>query len=107
MVRRRIVAEELRWRQSHTGRCDKTADHGFVPALEIAGIYRDLRKGLEDAKNEPGAADSITTRWRCAGSRVASPPALPTIAAGRLERNEHSCTRIGRCPGTACVRHEP
>jgi hypothetical protein len=26
-------------------------------ALEIAGIYRDLRKGLEDAKDEPGAAD--------------------------------------------------
>jgi hypothetical protein len=27
------------------------------PALEIAGLYRDLRKGLEDTKNEPGAAD--------------------------------------------------
>ena len=26
-------------------------------ALEIAGIYRDLRKALEDAKDEPGAAD--------------------------------------------------
>jgi hypothetical protein len=26
-------------------------------ALEIAGIYRALRKGLEDAKDEPGAAD--------------------------------------------------
>jgi hypothetical protein len=26
-------------------------------APEIAGIYRDLRKGREDAKDEPGAAD--------------------------------------------------
>lgn len=26
-------------------------------ALEIAGIYRDLRKALEDSKDEPGAAD--------------------------------------------------
>jgi uncharacterized protein YjbI with pentapeptide repeats len=36
-----------------TPRLDRT-----VPtALEIAGIYRDLRKALEDAKDEPGAAD--------------------------------------------------
>jgi hypothetical protein len=26
-------------------------------ALEIAAVYRSLRKGLEDSKNEPGAAD--------------------------------------------------
>lgn len=39
------------------GRRDKASRRGFVPAPEIAGIYRDLRKGMEDAKNEPGAAD--------------------------------------------------
>ena len=54
--RRRILAEELRWRQAHTGGT-KTGDADFLPAPEIAEIYRDLRKGLEEAKNEPGAAD--------------------------------------------------
>jgi len=37
---------------------DGAGSNDSVPtALEIAGIYRDLRKGLEDAKDEPGAAD--------------------------------------------------
>jgi hypothetical protein len=34
-----------------------TATPRVPTALEIAGTYRDLRKGLEDAKDEPGAAD--------------------------------------------------
>ena len=60
---RRLLAEEVAWREKHTiGILDQT----FVPgqttrlppaAADIAGIYRDLRKGLEDAKNEPEAAD--------------------------------------------------
>jgi uncharacterized protein YjbI with pentapeptide repeats len=54
--RRRIIAEELRWRQAHTGG-GKTGNADLLPAPEIAAIYRDLRKGLEEAKNEPGAAD--------------------------------------------------
>ncbi len=57
MTRRRMITEELQWRRSHSRRADQTTDRHFLPALEIAGIYRDLRKGLEDAKNEPGAAD--------------------------------------------------
>ena len=57
MVRRRMITEELQWRKAHTHRRDKTTDGEFLPAVEIAGIYRDLRKGLEDAKNEPVAAD--------------------------------------------------
>jgi hypothetical protein len=57
MIRRIVIAEELDWRRHHQGRRDKTAGAGFVPAPEIASIYRDLRKGMEDAKNEPGAAD--------------------------------------------------
>jgi len=57
MVRRSVIAEELQWRAAHRRR-DKTTDREFLPStLGIAGIYRDLRKGLEDAKNEPGAAD--------------------------------------------------
>ena len=58
MIRRRIIAEELQWREAHTHRRDKTTDREILPAGEIAEIYRALRKGLEDAKNEPGG-----TRW--------------------------------------------
>jgi uncharacterized protein YjbI with pentapeptide repeats len=57
MIRRTVIAEELDWRRHHRGRRDDTSRGGFVPAPEIASIYRDLRKGMEDAKNEPGAAD--------------------------------------------------
>ncbi len=53
-TRRAVIADELRWRGSHT---PLHVDGDFVPAAEIAGTYRELRKGLEDAKNEPGAAD--------------------------------------------------
>ena len=56
MARRRIIAEELRWRQAHSGGA-KAGHADFLPAPEIAGIYRDLRKGLEEAKTESGAAD--------------------------------------------------
>lgn len=56
MGRRRIIVEELRWRQAHTGRAE-AAKVSCLSALDIAEIYRDLRKGLEEAKNEPGAAD--------------------------------------------------
>jgi uncharacterized protein YjbI with pentapeptide repeats len=63
---RQVIFEEAQWRQVHTrgwaptfttpAASAKPSDP--VPtALEIAGIYRDLRKGLEDAKDEPGAAD--------------------------------------------------
>jgi hypothetical protein len=63
---RQVIFEEAQWRQVHTRgwaptSTTPTASAGPndpVPtALEIAGIYRDLRKGLEDAKDEPGAAD--------------------------------------------------
>ncbi|MEU2004496.1 pentapeptide repeat-containing protein [Rhodococcus sp. NPDC019627] len=57
-TRRRVIVEEIRWRQVHTkGWGEAGPSEELLPALEIAGIYRDLRKGLEDAKNEPGAAD--------------------------------------------------
>jgi uncharacterized protein YjbI with pentapeptide repeats len=62
---RQVIFEEAQWRQEHTHGWALTSTtaasgkpNGPVPtALEIAGIYRDLRKGLEDAKDEPGAAD--------------------------------------------------
>jgi uncharacterized protein YjbI with pentapeptide repeats len=63
---RRIIFEELLWRQAHTrgwsptfttGTARAKVDRAVPTALVVAGIYRDLRKGLEDAKDEPGAAD--------------------------------------------------
>jgi len=58
-TRRRVVEEEIRWRRVHTRGWGPSPPVGPapIPALEIAGIYRDLRKGLEDTKDEPGAAD--------------------------------------------------
>jgi hypothetical protein len=85
-TRRRMIAEEFDWREKHAARAtvgrgvtpddddDRRADsklvgvarrgqgfwlvkHDSLSALDIAAIYRDLRKGLEDAKNEPAAAD--------------------------------------------------
>lgn len=58
-TRRRMIVEEIRWRKSHTrvGNNASTIEAAPLSALEIAGIYRNLRKGLEDSKNEPEAAD--------------------------------------------------
>ena len=55
---RRLIAEEIRWRRAHSGpKKHRDPAGAALSAPEIAGIYRDLRKGLEDVKNEPGAAD--------------------------------------------------
>jgi hypothetical protein len=65
-TRRRTLAEEHHWRQA------QPKGEGWDPAepqlrgrdklepvrpAEIAALYRALRKGLEDTKDEPGAAD--------------------------------------------------
>jgi hypothetical protein len=68
---RQVLAEECRWRQTQPGwrgrRWRHTTSELFRSPLlkgarrpepaELAAIYRRLRKGREDAKNEPGAAD--------------------------------------------------
>ena len=46
--KRRAIAEEHAWRSR--------SPDALTPR-RIAGIYRSLRKGLEERKNEPGAAD--------------------------------------------------
>lgn len=61
-TRRCVIAEEIHWRQQHDkgrGWDNLRAGPGVTPvsAPTVAGIYRELRKGMEDAKNEPGAAD--------------------------------------------------
>lgn len=56
---RRVLAEEHQWRASQPG-----AVPGWVPGtgraagpLQLAPVYRALRKAFEDGKHEPGAAD--------------------------------------------------
>jgi uncharacterized protein YjbI with pentapeptide repeats len=49
VTKRRIISEEILWRRD--------PDASKLLAADIAGIYRDLRKSLEDVKNEPEAAD--------------------------------------------------
>jgi hypothetical protein len=62
---RQVIAEERTWRRAH-GSARWTAPPwptwaGDEPAVldagQIAGLYRALRKGREDAKDEPGGAD--------------------------------------------------
>ncbi|WAC90211.1 pentapeptide repeat-containing protein [Mycobacterium sp. Aquia_213] len=58
MNRRRILAEELKWRRAHDRSLKAPKEKiDFPPAPDISEVYRDLRKGLEESKNEPGAAD--------------------------------------------------
>ncbi|WP_249353633.1 pentapeptide repeat-containing protein [Rhodococcus sp. USK13] len=56
---RNIIAEELLWRRAHSRGWGPTpADDTKIPdGIRVASIYRELRKGFEDAKNAPGAAD--------------------------------------------------
>jgi hypothetical protein len=69
-TRRRTLAEEHRWRERHRGslmfswyppechapRWLARPEQALGPG-QIAPLYRAMRKGLEDLKNEPGAAD--------------------------------------------------
>jgi uncharacterized protein YjbI with pentapeptide repeats len=71
-TRRKTLAEEQHWRASRTGRwrqrgwypeaCKLPASHraqrpAVLSPAQVAVLYRELRKGREDAKDEPGAAD--------------------------------------------------
>jgi hypothetical protein len=71
-ARRKTLAEEQHWRATRPGRwraagwyprvCQPPASPkaeapGVVEPARLAALYRELRKGREDAKDEPGAAD--------------------------------------------------
>jgi hypothetical protein len=65
-TRRRVIADEVRWRLEHSSRPDDWAsvaawpdDHPpeLLAAEQVAALYRDLRKGREDNRDEPGATD--------------------------------------------------
>ncbi|KMS91001.1 metal transporter [Streptomyces regensis] len=58
-IRRRTLAEEHHWRATRYGDGWTPAPPGVEthePAV-LAPVYRQLRKALEDGRNEPGAAD--------------------------------------------------
>lgn len=57
--RRRVLLEERLWRSRRGSRGWPTLEGADVApdATEIAELYRSLRSGLEQARNEPGAAD--------------------------------------------------
>jgi uncharacterized protein YjbI with pentapeptide repeats len=72
-ARRKTIAEEQQWRASRLGR--RRPEGGWYPPVcrppaflkteppavldpsRLAALYRELRKGREDARDEPGAAD--------------------------------------------------
>lgn len=59
-TRRRVLAEEDRWRTTtrrSSGWGATSLSSQALSADRISVLYRQLRKGAEDAKNEPGAAD--------------------------------------------------
>ncbi len=68
-TRRKVLAEEVAWRAAHPGRPALTRDGWTQPGrtaapptpaaepAQLAVLYRQLRKALEDAKDSPGAAD--------------------------------------------------
>ncbi|RKE17648.1 pentapeptide repeat-containing protein [Streptomyces sp. TLI_171] len=63
--RRKVIAEEAHWRAlapGPDGRGWPTGPHHAVPGLgpatgDLAGVYQQLRKAFEEARNEPDAAD--------------------------------------------------
>jgi Pentapeptide repeats (9 copies) len=61
---RQVIAEERAWRAHRSGRWTNPVwpawaddEPAVLEAGHIAGLYRALRKGREDAKDEPGATD--------------------------------------------------
>jgi uncharacterized protein YjbI with pentapeptide repeats len=97
--RRRVIAEERAWRarrSRHWTAPEWPEWAGETPAVleagQIAGLYRALRKGREDSRDEPGAADYYYgememrrhARIHTAGSEASG--FTGGVARGRTER---------------------
>jgi hypothetical protein len=90
---RQVLAEECDWRQAQGGRAARRWRHTtsplFRPRLlgeacrlhrsEVATLYRQLRKGREDAKNEPGAASFYYGECELRRHALATPAAERAI----------------------------
>ena len=119
-ARRKTLAEEQHWRAARPGRwrpagwyppaCQPPASaqaeeaagaRGLVEPARLAALYRELRKGREDAKDEPGAADfyygECEMRRRDPGRRPSGRPLLPPVGRRSTSGNPPS-PRRGR-PG--------
>jgi hypothetical protein len=95
---RQVIAEERAWRSARgSGQWtkpvwpdfgDKEPEPAVLEAGQIAGLYRALRKGREDAKDEPGAGDfyygEMEMRRHARRSDTSSRPGAPS--RGRVER---------------------
>ncbi|MFJ8752936.1 pentapeptide repeat-containing protein [Streptomyces sp. NPDC102441] len=108
-TRRRTLAEEHHWRAHQPGAAPgwNTAvlGSGRVGPLQLAPVYRALRKAFEDGKHEPGAADFyygememrrhahdipqserflLTSYWALSGYGLRASRALAWLAASML-----------------------
>jgi hypothetical protein len=83
--RRQTLAEEHRWRQRNGAWGWDGGDHeGEIPTAEqLASLYRALRKGREDIKDEPGAADFYYGEMEMRRQKEASRSAPPTRFSAR------------------------
>ena len=91
---RQVIAEERTWRAHRAGRWTEPAwppwaddEPAVLEAAQIAGLYRALRKGREDAKDEPGAVDFYYGEMemrRHARGNGSNRPRAPS--RGRVER---------------------
>ncbi len=79
-TKRQVIAAERFWRSARGDKgwdCPRSVQHYpefLLDAARVAALYRALRKGSEDRKNEPGAADfyygEMEMRRLCAGTRT-------------------------------------
>jgi uncharacterized protein YjbI with pentapeptide repeats len=97
---RQVIAEERAWRAARRHRWGWTAPSwpnwldqrpSVLDAGQIAGLYRALRKGREDTKDEPGAADfyygEMEMRRRARPTKGGADGTLAASASrGRAER---------------------
>ncbi|MGW6207495.1 hypothetical protein ACWF9B_28155 [Streptomyces sp. NPDC055089] len=93
-AQRRILAEEHHWRWNQTTAVQgwKTAESSTrVGPLQLAPVYRALRKCFEDGKHEPGAADTprgerglLHAYWLLSGYGLRASRALGWLAAAML-----------------------
>jgi hypothetical protein len=98
---REVIAEERAWRANRPGWGGRRwiapgwpgwldDQPGVLDPGQIAGLYRALRKGREDVKDEPGAADFYYGEMemrRARPRRGSTPGGQPAAAArGRVER---------------------
>ena len=94
--RRQVIAEECAWRANQTSPGQWTvppwpgwAGRGKPAILDpgtIAGLYRALRKGREDAKDEPGAADFYYGEMEMRRHAYGEAGAGGTASRGRADR---------------------